>query len=288
MPELPEVETIRRGLEKKLPGKTIADFDSDWHKAINRPLAAYRRLIKGLKIKKVWRRAKMLGFDLSQGKKLLFHLKMTGQLVYRDKHQCLIGGHPVIVTCDQLPNKFTHAIFTFTDKSKLFFNDVRKFGWVRLFSNIELKKVLSGLEMGPEPLGPDFSIAYLKQAAKRKARTKVKQFIMDPKVVVGVGNIYSDEVCFFAKVRPDRLVKDLTEKELKLIHDGIVKILTASIKAQGTTFSNYVNSNGESGAYTKQLKVYGRYGQKCSACGSIVRRIKINGRTSSYCPVCQR
>ncbi len=270
MPELPEVETIKRGLEKKIVGKTIADFDSDWHKAINKPLATYRRLVKGLKIKKVWRRAKMLGLDLSQGKKILFHLKMTGQLVYQGE-----------------PNKFTHAIFTFSDKSKLFFNDVRKFGWVRLFKDDELEKVLEKMNLGPEPLESDFTVKYLKRVAVRRARTKVKQFIMDPQVVVGVGNIYSDEVCYYAKVRPDRLVKDLTDKEIKLIHKGIIKILTASIKAQGTTFSNYVNADGEAGAFVKQLKVYQRYGQKCYKCKGKIVRMKISGRTSSYCPRCQ-
>ena len=110
---------------------------------------------------------------------------------------------------------------------------------------------------------------------------------MDPQVVVGVGNIYSDEVCYYAKVRPDRLVKDLTDKEIKLIHKGIIKILTASIKAQGTTFSNYVNADGEAGAFVKQLKVYQRYGQKCYKCKGKIVRMKISGRTSSYCPRCQ-
>ncbi len=192
------------------------------------------------------------------------------------------------ITCEQLPNKFTHAIFTFSDKSKLFFNDVRKFGWVRLFKDDELEKVLAKMNLGPEPLSPDFTVKYLKQVAGRRARTKVKQFIMDPQVVVGVGNIYSDEVCYYAKVRPDRLVKDLTDKEVKLIYTGIIKILAASIKAQGTTFSNYVNADGEAGAFVKQLKVYQRYGQKCYKCKAKVARMKISGRTSSYCPRCQK
>jgi formamidopyrimidine-DNA glycosylase len=111
---------------------------------------------------------------------------------------------------------------------------------------------------------------------------------MDNKVVVGVGNIYSDEVLFSAKVRPNRSVGSLKAGEIRKLYDGIRSILTAAIKAQGTTFSNYVNSNGEAGAYTKKLKVYGRYGKKCLKCGGEIKRLKLGGRTSSYCPECQR
>ncbi len=288
MPELPEVETVKRGLAKAIIGKKIADFDSDWHKMINYPLARYRKVIKGKKIIAVRRRAKMLIIQLTGSLNILVHLKMTGQLVFRDKGKCLIGGHPIEESCETLPNKFTHATFTFADNSNLYFNDVRKFGWVRLYSDLELDKVLAKMKMGPEPLEPGFSPESLFATMKRRPKSKVKQFIMDPMNVVGIGNIYSDEVCYYAKVRPDRLVKTLNAKQAKLIHDGIVKILKAAISAQGTTFSNYVNSNGEAGAYTKKLKVYQRYGKKCYHCKGTVKKMKIGGRTSSFCPRCQK
>jgi formamidopyrimidine-DNA glycosylase len=288
MPELPEVETVKRGLAKALPGKKIADFDSDWHKAVNRPVKEYRRILKGLKVLGVGRRGRMLILDLSQRWKIFVHLKMTGQLVFRDKKQCLIGGHPIEQSCANLPNKYTHAKFTFSDGSNLFFNDVRKFGWVRLFTGVELDHAIKRMSLGPEPLTKDFSVDYLWQMMKKRPRSKIKQFIMDNKVVVGVGNIYSDEVCFYARVRPDRLVRTIKKAQAKKIHDGIIKILKAAIKAQGTTFSNYVNSNGEAGAYTRQLKVYQRYGEKCFHCRGIIKRMKIGGRTSSFCPACQR
>lgn len=288
MPELPEVETVRRGLARAIKGKKLADFESDWHKAVNRPVKQYRKILKGLRVKAVGRRAKMLILDLGRDWRILVHLKMTGQLVFRDKHRCLIGGHPIERSCETLPNKFTHAIFTFSDGSRLFFNDVRKFGWVRLYKKDELAGVLDKMGLGPEPFDPGFTPDYLARIAQRRSRIKVKQFIMDPRVVVGLGNIYSDEVCFYARVRPDRRVSTLAAKHFKLIHDGIINILKAAIKAQGTTFSNYVNAEGEAGAFTKQLKVYQRYGKKCYHCRGTVKRMRIGGRTSSFCPKCQR
>jgi len=288
MPELPEVETVKRGLVKAIKGKKLVDFDSDWHKMTNKPVKQYKKILKGLKILDVCRRSKILILDLSLNWHIMIHLKMTGQLVYRDKKHCLIGGHPIEKSCETLPNKFTHATFTFSDGSHLYFNDVRKFGWVRLYTDDEMLAALAAMKLGPEPLSKDFSFSYLLSAMKRKPRSKIKQFIMNPENLVGVGNIYSDEVLFYAGVRPTRLSGKVTPKEAKKIHDGTVRILNAAIKAQGTTFSNYVNSNGEAGGFTKQLKVYQRAGQKCFRCKGAVKSLKLGSRTSSYCPGCQR
>lgn len=288
MPELPEVETVKRGLARAIKGKTIVDFASDWHKMTNKPVKQYKKILKGLKILDVRRRSKMLIIDLAKDWHILVHLKMTGQLVYRDKKHCLIGGHPIEKSCETLPNKFTHAIFTFSDGSHLYFNDVRKFGWARLFTAKELEHAIAKMKLGPEPLDKGFSVDYLISTMKRRPRSKIKQFIMDPSNLVGVGNIYSDEVLFYSRIRPNRLTARVTPKEARSIHDNIGKILKAAIKAQGTTFSNYVNSNGEAGAFTKQLKVYQRSGKKCYRCKGTVKSMKIGGRTSSYCPECQK
>ena len=199
-----------------------------------------------------------------------------------------MGGHEIKEGFDCLPNKFTHATVTFKDKSNLYFNDVRKFGWLRLLTNQELDEQLSKLNLGPEPLSKDFTLNYLKEALKKKPKSKIKQFLMEPKNLVGVGNIYSDEVCFYAKVKPTHLVKTLKNKEIELIFKGIKKILQDSVKAQGTTFNNYRNAQGEAGLYSKKLKVYGRYGQKCKVCKSEIKRVKLGGRTSSFCPKCQK
>jgi formamidopyrimidine-DNA glycosylase len=288
MPELPEVETIKRGLEKNIIGKQIADFYCDWPKMINYPLKEYKAKIKGLKIQAIKRRAKMLILKLSQDLNILIHLKMTGQLVYGSKTKCLVGGHPIKQGYDCLPNKFTHAIFTFADKSHLYFNDVRKFGWLRLFTDQELDQELALLDLGPEPLSQGFSFDYFKNKLKQKPNSKIKQFLMDPQNVVGIGNIYSDEICFYAKVKPARLVKTLKTKEIELLYKGIKKILQDSIKLQGTTFSNYRNAEGETGEFMKKLKVYGRAGEKCKICNTEIKKIKIGGRTSSFCPKCQK
>ncbi len=288
MPELPEVETIKRGLEKNIIGKQIADFYCDWSKMINYPLKDYKTKIKGLKIQAIKRRAKMLILNLNQGWNILIHLKMTGQLVYGSKTKCLVGGHPIKEGYDCLPNKFTHAIFTFADQSHLYFNDVRKFGWLRLFADLELDQELASLNLGPEPLSKDFSFEYFKNKLKQKTNSKIKQFLMEPKNVVGIGNIYSDEVCFYAQVKPTRLVKTLKPEEIKLLYKGIKGILKDSIKLQGTTFSNYRNAEGEAGKFMKKLKVYGRAGEKCKICNTKIKKIKIGGRTSSFCPKCQK
>lgn len=288
MPELPEVETIKRGLEKNLVGKTIADFDCNWKKMTNKPVAEYRRILKGLKISAVKRRAKMLIFNLSKDWNLLFHLKMTGQLVYSSKIKCVVGGHPIKEGYQCLPNKFTHATFTFTDQSHLYFNDVRKFGWVKLYVKEQLSKELEKMKLGAEPLSPEFTIEYLKNWIKKRPNNPIKKFLMDSSIVVGIGNIYSDEVCFYARVRPTRKVKDLSGDEVKKIYQGIKEILTASIKAQGTTFRDFRNADGEAGGYSKELKVYGKYSETCPICGGKIERIKFGGRSSSYCPKCQK
>ena len=272
MPELPEVETVKRGLANSIVGKTITDFSCDWPKMINKPVAKYKQTSKGLKVLSVERRAKMLIIKLSKGLNILVHLKMTGQLVYHGK-----------------ANKFTHATFTFTDHSQLYYNDVRKFGWLRIYTDKELTDIIQGMKLGPEPLSTEFTLKYLQELAKTgKSRSRVKQFLMDNQNLVGVGNIYSDEVCFYAGINPARPVKKLTNQEIKKIYEGIKKILTAAIKAEGTTVSDFRTAEGEAGGYSKYLKVYQRFGQKCYRCKGKVARMKMGGRTAHYCPVCQK
>jgi len=287
MPELPEVETVKRGLAKTITGKTIAFFTCDTKKMLNQPLPFYQKTLKGLKIMALDRRAKMIIIRLSKDWNILVHLKMTGQLVYCGGRKSVIGGHPIKEGFEKDPNRFTHATFAFTDKSRLFFNDVRKFGWVRLFRGAELAKVL-GHELGPEPLEKSYTIEAFQRELQKRPNNRIKQFLMDNKNVVGIGNIYSDEICYYAKVRPDRRVRTLKESEIKLLFKGIKHILSEAIKYEGTSISDYVNALGEAGAYTKKLKVYGRYDEKCLKCRGVVRRLKIGGRTSSFCPECQK
>ncbi|MFA6169285.1 MAG: bifunctional DNA-formamidopyrimidine glycosylase/DNA-(apurinic or apyrimidinic site) lyase [Candidatus Margulisiibacteriota bacterium] len=288
MPELPEVETVKRGLAKSIIGKTILDFDCDTVKMLNHPLAFYRRTLKGLKILGVGRRAKMVIITFSKDWRLLVHLKMTGQLVYRGDHKTVVGGHPIKEGFEKDPNRFTHATFSFRDRTKLFYNDVRKFGWLRLYTADQLAAYLNGLGLGPEPVDDAYTIEVFKRELVRRPKAKIKQFLMDNRNVVGIGNIYSDEICYYARVRPNRQVKTLTGAEISLLFKGIKHILAEAIKYEGTSISDYVNAQGEAGAYTKKLKVYGRYGEKCLKCKGEVARLKIGGRTSSFCPSCQK
>lgn len=288
MPELPEVETIKRGLKRNIKGKKIADFECDYKKMINHPLPKYKKTIKGLEIKDVKRRAKLIILDLSKNKNILIHLKLTGQLVFDGKAKCIVGGHPIEEGFDCLPNKYTHAIFTFADKTQLYYNDIRKFGWLKLFTDEELEEKLEEMNLGPEPLDKDFTLDAFKKILEKNSRSKIKQLLMDQKEIAGIGNIYSDEICYYAKVKPTRKAGDLSDKEIKLLYKGIKEILRDSIKAQGTSFRNYVNAKGDAGAYTDKLKVYGRYGSKCKKCGTKIKKVKVGGRTSSYCPKCQK
>ncbi|MCU0641949.1 MAG: bifunctional DNA-formamidopyrimidine glycosylase/DNA-(apurinic or apyrimidinic site) lyase [Candidatus Margulisbacteria bacterium] len=287
MPELPEVETVRRGLQRTIVGRTIASFDCDTRKMLNQPLPFYRQTLPGLKVVSVDRRAKMLIIKLTGGWNILAHLKMTGQLVFCGDRCSVVGGHPIKAGYEQDPNRFTHGTFTFRDKSRLYFNDVRKFGWLRLFSDADLSKQLDH-DLGPEPLDHNFTLDVFRRELGKRPNNRIKQFLMDNKNVVGIGNIYSDEICYFARVRPDRRVKNLKDGEIALLFRGIKNILTEAIKYEGTSISDYVNAAGEAGAYTKFLKVYGRYGEQCFKCKGTIKRQKIGGRTSSFCLGCQK
>lgn len=288
MPELPEVETVRRGLARSIVGRTLAGFETDTKKMLNHPLPFYQKTLKGQKILAVRRRAKMIIIELSGGWSLLIHLKMTGQLVFQGKGKCVIGGHPIKEGFSCTQNKFTHAVFTFKDGTHLFFNDVRKFGWIRLYKGEELLKLLASSGLGTEPLEKEFTLDVMEREMARRGAARIKQFLLDQRNVAGIGNIYGDEISYYARVRPDRRVKTLSAKEKRLIYKGIKRILAEAIKYEGTSISDYVKADGEAGAYTKKLKVYQRCGKKCYHCRGVVARLKLGGRTSSYCPRCQK
>jgi len=287
MPELPEVETVKRGLTKVLPGQKIISFSSDTPKMLNYSPAKFQAKIIGRQIKVVDRCGKMIIIKLNGQLDLLAHLKMTGQLVYQDKIRQLGGGHQIKSGGLQLPNKFSHIILGFKNGGKLYFNDIRKFGWLKLFTDRELDHYLAGLKLGPEPLEKGFTLNYFQTALARRPKVKIKQFLMDNSNVVGIGNIYSDEICFFAGVRPDRPAGQLTGTEVKKLYRGINKILKEAINCHGTSVSDYVDAQGRVGSYAKKLKVYQRYGKKCYNCGAIIKKMKIGGRTASFCPHCQ-
>jgi formamidopyrimidine-DNA glycosylase len=299
VPELPEVETIKRGLQDKIIGKVIQAIDV----LGPRRLIGKREDVVGRKILAVDRRAKVLRVQLSGGTNLLFHLKMTGQLIYRPEirntkyeiRDSFAGGHPSHDWHADLPNSATRLVFTFDDKAKLFFNDLRMFGWCKVLTDEQVAKIFMD-EYGPEPIDsdsgqalPDFTVPYLAAQAKRLPRRKIKQFLTDQKIIAGIGNIYADESLFAARISPLRPVKEISPLEWQNLRQSVVEILGLAIKNRGTTDSDYVDSEGKKGGMQNFLKVYRRDGQPCPEnCGGLIERITLGGRGTHYCPACQK
>ncbi|MFA4871884.1 MAG: DNA-formamidopyrimidine glycosylase family protein [Patescibacteria group bacterium] len=208
----------------------------------------------------------------------------------------IVGGHPLRLRQSEaspqkggtsdLPNKFTHGILNFTDGSKLYFNDLRKFGWMRLVDQARIDKISD--EFGVEPLTKEFTLKKFLQILKKYPNRKIKQILMDQTQIAGMGNIYTDESCFCAKIMPTRIVKTLKDSEIRGLYQCIKKILKLAISKKGTSADTYVQLNGKPGGFVPYLKVYGRKGEKCKRCSGTVKRIKLNGRGTHFCDQCQK
>ncbi|KKQ79367.1 MAG: Formamidopyrimidine-DNA glycosylase Fpg [Parcubacteria group bacterium GW2011_GWC2_38_7] len=289
MPELPEVETIKRGLDKQIINKRISkvSIEKSFIKKVGPSANAFKKALEGKTIKNVARRSKLLMFEINKEQSLIVHLKMTGQLVYRPKNnKIVVGGHP-IAGPQNLPSKFTRVTIQFADKTTLFFNDVRKFGFLKIVDRKELNEALS--KYGREPIDKDFNFPHFKSLIDKSPRKKVKSFLLEQKIIAGLGNIYADESLFVAKVNPERRVDSLTKSEQKLLFVAIVEIIKKAIKYKGTTFSDYVNAKGGKGNFQKHLQVYGRNKLECLRCKKgIITKIKLGSRSASFCPICQK
>ncbi|MEK7159696.1 MAG: bifunctional DNA-formamidopyrimidine glycosylase/DNA-(apurinic or apyrimidinic site) lyase [Patescibacteria group bacterium] len=288
MPELPEVETIRRGLVLQIKNKKIIDvwIEPSFKTKISPNAREFLAVLKDKKIIDIKRRAKLMIFQITKELFVLIHLKMTGQLVYRKSGgRTTSGGHPIENI--SLPNKFTRVIFTFADKTHLFFNDIRKFGYLKLVDSAQLQKELS--KYGPEPLENNFNLDYFKKMLIAGKKRKIKTLLLDQGLIAGLGNIYSDEVCFGAGVKPMRKVSRLNLADKDKIYWQIKSILKKALKHHGTSVNTYVVSDGKQGQFQNYLNVYGRAGEKCLKCHrGLIMRVKFNGRSSCYCPVCQK
>lgn len=287
MPELPEVETIARELHGVMSGTRITGLIVSLPKMIKLPLRRFRRRVIGARVKRVHRRAKLALVDLSNGQTIIIHLKMSGQLIWKGKRRLIVGGHPIPGGTLNLPNKYSHVIFV-TTKGTLFFNDQRQFGYVRLVKTAELEPWLESQGFGPEPLADDFTVSLFLDRLKRHRAKRVKPTIMDQHVIAGVGNIYADEACHYAKIRPARRIRTLTVTERRSLYGGIRHVMLLSIKHNGTSTSDYLTAGGQKGSMNKFLRVYGRDGQRCKRCGGTIQKIVLAGRGTHYCPNCQR
>lgn len=291
MPELPEVETLRRELAKVLPGREIKSVSVLTPKTVS-PLSVrqFTSRLRGQKIISVERRAKILLISFQPGRLVLaIHLKMTGQLVFSPQGSTLkpakvepliVGGHP------EDPKKYTRAIISFVDGSELRFNDLRRFGWLRLLES----KAVANLHKhhGLEPLSSDFTIQTLRAIFNQYPKRILKALLLDQTLIAGLGNIYVDESCFAARIKPDRRVATLTPAEKLKLYRVIRSILTLAIKHGGTSARDYRRSDGSRGGFAAYLKVYGRAGQPCKNCRTLIVKIKLTGRGTHYCPRCQR
>ncbi len=288
MPELPEVETIRRELARVLIGKKITQVIVNLSKAVRGSVAVFRKKISGAKIKSVGRRAKLAIFSLSNGYSFVVHLKMTGQLIYQRQKVLKVGGHPIKDGTRDLPNKFTRVIFHLADGGTLFFNDVRKFGFLQLMPTAELENFFKRNKYGPEPLSDNFTFSVFLSLLKKKRATKIKPLLIDQTFIAGVGNIYATEICFYARLNPSRTVGSLKPREVKKLYRGLKSILKNAVNKKGTSMNNYVDAYGQSGNYVSSLKVYGRKGESCPRCGATIKNIILGGRGTTYCPRCQK
>ena len=266
MPELPEVETIKRDLARVILGKKITEVCVHNPKIIREPgLAAFKKGLAGAVIKKILRKAKVLILELSNGKSLVAHLKMTGQLIYP-------GG-----------GKNSRVAFHLSDGKILDFNDQRLFAELRLLDDWRSLKFIQGL--GPEPA--DVPLRQFKEILAKK-KTAIKPLLMDQTFISGIGNIYAAEILFQAKIHPERRANELKDKEKELLFKAINDILNAAIRHAGSSVDDYVRVSGAQGGYVKYHKVYNRQGKPCAGCRATIKRISQGGRGTYFCPRCQK
>lgn len=298
MPELPEVESLRRSLKPYIVGKTIQSIivhkpklvsgAGTVRQALESKKQEFETQTIGAEILDITRIAKNLIIHLSTGQIILVHLKMTGQLVYQDDNQNkVLGGHPIQLSESQLPNQHSHIIFEL-NQGTLFYNDVRMFGYVLLFPNLdELYKIGHFDKIGLDPFDPNFTAKYLYKNLKTK-KSKLKTVLLEQSIVTGLGNIYADEVCFRAGILPTRIANTLSKKEVDKLHQAIIEIIPKAVEMGGSSIANYIMADGSRGTYAREHKVYGKAGKLCVKCEQILQKTIINSRTTVFCQFCQK
>ncbi|MCL4387020.1 bifunctional DNA-formamidopyrimidine glycosylase/DNA-(apurinic or apyrimidinic site) lyase [Patescibacteria group bacterium] len=271
MPELPEVETIRRGLEDLIVGRKIVDIETDSPKQIQPSLEIVRKAVLGSTIKKTGRRAKLLQLFLDNGKILVFHLKLTGRLLVRKK------GAPT--------DDWQHVTISLSDNWELRFADLRKFGWIKLIEDEkELEKLLN--EFGPEPMD-DLTPEKFKKIISLSSRP-IKIILMDQQRISGIGNIYASDALFLAHIDPKRPAKSISKEETEKLFEAIIEVLKRGIKYRGASDQYYLDAKGEKGEYQNHFLVYGKEGKKCPNCKGVIKKNFLGGRGTYFCPHCQK
>jgi formamidopyrimidine-DNA glycosylase len=277
MPELPEVESLRRILARTAVGRKIVSVRIGEKRLRRRVVANFADAIVGRRIVKLSRRAKYLIVELDGDHVMLVHLGMSGSLTHRRDG----------FRADDFDPRHDHIELLLDDGSRLVYNDPRRFGMVRLVERATLASTAELKGLGPEPLSREFSADYL--AAKARRRTAaIKNLIMDQRIVAGIGNIYASEILFLSGVRPTRKAGRVTRNEIEKIVANTPIVLRAAIGRNGTTFRSYRDSRGQPGRFAERLRVYGREGEPCYTCSTPIRNVVVGQRASFYCPKCQR
>lgn len=288
MPELPEVETVKAGLSRLLPDKLIKSVSHDWPKSFPNNQLLVSEFMVGAKVLDVARRAKVIIINLSSGYSLVIHLKMTGQLVYRGNDSNFGAGHPSGSLVGALPDKSTRVTISFSDNAKLFFNDQRKFGWMRLIPTTEVLNIDFFKKIGPEPLEPEFTPQVFKKVLLKRPNSMIKAAILDQSIVAGIGNIYADESLWGAMIHPATTVKRLSNPKIRQLFESIQTVLLLGIEKGGSTDKNYVDAEGKKGSYLKFANVFRRENLACPRCGTTIIKIRVAGRGTHICPKEQR
>lgn len=272
MPELPEVETVRRGLESQVSGKKIKEVDVLWPAIIASPAVdEFKKSLQNQGILRVGRRGKFLLFYLSDGT-LISHLRMEGKYI--------------LVKASESLDKHTHVVFRLEGDEELRYLDVRKFGRMSLVARGEEDGHPSLKKLGPEPTYDAFDYFYMKERLT-KHKKSIKALLLDQSLVAGIGNIYADEVLFEAGILPERPASSIEETEAVRLYESIVTKMEAAVKAGGTTIRTYENAFGETGHFQNSLHVYGQTGQPCHICGTLIEKTKVAQRGTHFCPQCQ-
>ena len=272
MPEMPEVETVRRTLLPLIKGKTIKEVTVWYPKIITGDAKEFKQQLVGKKITTIDRYAKYLLIRLSGNLTVVSHLRMEGK--YR------------LVKINTKKDKHDHVQIVFSDNSALRYNDVRKFGRMQLIKTGTEKEKTGISKLGAEPNSAAFTVSYLQNGLVRKKKN-IKNTLLDQSVVAGLGNIYVDEVLWETKIHPLSQANTIPAEKVAQLHDNINSLIELAIAERGTTIHTYLDANGKTGGFQKMLQVYGHKGEPCVRCGTPLEKIKVNGRGTTFCPKCQ-
>lgn len=282
MPELPEIETIRRGLQGLILNKKIVQCVVLCEKSFR----GDSQSLQGRKFVKIDRKGKALILRLDDGRSVLGHMRMTGQMIYVDKDGRFAAGHPDGNFIAEMPSRHTRVYFDFEDGSHLYFNDLRKFGFLAIMTDDQLENDRFLSELGPEPWDMNEDAFY--EILSKHKNTSIKAVLLNQKLICGLGNIYVDEACFKSKIFPGRNAGSITREESDDLLKAARDVMTHAIESGGSTMKDYVKPDGTRGNYLdKFAQVFRRDGQSCARCGTTILKIRVAGRGTHFCPKCQ-